>query len=529
MAGGLIQLVAYGTQDLFITKDPQITFFKIVYRRHTNFSTELIEQPFTHTPEFGKRVTCVLSRNGDLIRKMYLVAVLPRIPQFIDDNNNIDVITKFAWVRRVGYSLISNIEIEIGGEVIDEQYGDWLNIWHELTVTSEKDISKMLGDIKELTDFSNGKQTYKMFIPLQFWFNRVAGLALPIVGLQYNHIKINLEINNFNKLYKLAPTHYINIDNDFVNYEPFEFIEQVINGVQSLAQFVHFDLVERRLYLFRVTDNPFTSVTEPDSSKIQTEEAQDQLLYEKDADGNLVNDSYLIKGLTTKFEAMPRINATEKTHINRSVQFDNIVLKSAFMLVEYIFLDAEERIRFSQSRHEYLIEQILYNGEKVIDGINQKFKIGFTQPVKEVIWVSQLTITTNTRLNDHFNYSDSLIKDKSGKSIGKNIIQKATMAFNGQDRLSVRDNSYFSHIQPYQHHTVAPSVGINAYSFALHPEKHQPSGVANMSKIDNIRLRLEVVPEIDFIKTARLRFYGINYNILRIANGISGLVFSRDQ
>jgi len=528
MTGGLIQLVAYGNQDLFVTKDPQITFFKIVYRRHTNFSTEIIEQPFTHTPEFGKRVTCILSRNGDLIRKVYLVAVLPRIPQFTDENNNIDVISKFAWVKRVGYALIKNVEIEIGGEVIDEHYGDWLNIWHELTVTREKDISEMLGDVKELTEFTNGKKSYQLFIPLQFWFNRVAGLALPIVSLQYNHIKINVEINEFEKLYKVAPTHVINIDNDFVNFEPFELIEQNVDGVISLAQFIHFDIVERQLYLFRITNNGFLSVTETDPTKIQTEEAQDALLYEKDAQGNLINEKFLIKGLTSKFPAMPRINAVESTFTNRSVDFDNIVLRDAYMLVEYIFLDDEERVRFSQSRMEYLIEQLLFNGEKTIDGINQKFKIGFTQPVKELVWVSQLTLAQNTRINEHFNYTDSFKTDENGDYIGKNIITKATIFFNGQERISLRDIGYFSQTQIYQHHKHNVPEGINVYSFCINPEKHQPSGVANMSKIDNVRLRLEVIPDIDFINTSKLRIYGINYNILRIANGISGLVFSRD-
>lgn len=528
MTGGLIQLVAYGAQDLFITKEPQITFFKIVYRRHTNFSTEMIEQPFTHKAEFGKRVTCILSRNGDLIRKVYLVVELPRIPQFKDEDNEIDIITKFSWVRRVGYALIKKIEIEIGGELIDEQYGDWLNIWNELTVLKDKDISKMIGDIKELTDFTNGKRVYKLYIPLQFWFNRTAGLALPVVSLQYNHIKINLEINDFDRLYRVAPTHYINIDNDFVNFKQFEFIEQNVDGVVSLAQFIHFDIVERRLYLFRVTDNGFLSVTENDPNLIQTEGDQDRILYQRDLQNNLINDKFLIKGKTTEFEAMPRINSMERSFTNRSVDLNNIVLKNAFLLVEYIFLDGEERIKFSQSRHEYLIEQIQFNGEKTIDGLHQKFKLGYTQPIKEIIWVTQLTQSQNIRINDHFNYSSSLIKDENDNPMCGNIITKATLQFNGQERISFREIDYFSKIQLLQHHKHSPCEGINAYSFAVTPEKHQPSGSANMSKIDNLRLRLEVLPEIDFRTTAKLRVYAINYNVLRIANGISGLVFSRD-
>jgi hypothetical protein len=457
------------------------------------------------------------------------VAVLPRIPQFIDEDNEVDAITKFRWVKRIGYALIDKAEIEIGGEVMDEHYGDWLNVWHELTVTQEKNIDQMLGDVRTLTEYSNGKRIYKLFIPLQFWFNRFAGLALPIVSLQYNHIKINIEIAPLRKLYTVAPTHSIGIDNDFVNFEPFEYIEQIVDGERSLAQFVHFDIVNRSLFLYRITDESFKSVTETDITKIQTEADQDRLLFARDAQGNLVNSQYLIRGLTSEFEVMPRINAREEIHVNRTIDFNNIVLKDAFMLVEYIYLDDEERVRFSQARHEYLIEQLQFNGERTINGLHQQFKLGFTQPSKELVWVTQLSQVQNTRLNDNFNYTDSFIKDDDGNTTGNNIVTRGTLLFNGKERVSLRDINYYSNLQPYQNHTNGPAEGISVYSFSLNPEKHQVSGVANFSKIDNIRLRLEVQPQIDFVQTAKLRVYGVNYNILRIANGISGLVFSRDN
>jgi len=525
MSAGLIQLVAYGAQDIFLTNDPQITFFKIVYRRHTNFSTEMIPQYFNSQPDFGKRITAVLSRSGDLIRRIYLVAVLPKIPQFKNEDQEIDGITKFAWVRRIGYALIKSVEIEIGGELIDRQFGDWLNIWHELNRPDEKNIDKIIGDVSELRDLTNGKKIYKLFIPLQFWFCRFAGLALPIVSLQYNHIKINIELSQFNKCYQIAPTHYINIDNDFVNFQNGEYLEQTINGVRSFAKFVNFDIIERRLYISRITDEEFQSVTESDPEKIKTEQQQDQILYARDDDtGILINNRYLIRGLSTGFEAMPRINSSERIHTNRSVRLDNIVLKEAFLLVEYIFLDDEERVRFSQARHEYLIEQVFYNGEKTIDGLHSNFKLGFTQACKELIWISQLTLAQKLRNNAHFNYTDSMIDGK-----GSNIIKQETLLFNGKDRITFRDSGYFTHIQPYQYHRHAPSPGINVYSFSHHPEGHQPAGSANLSKIDDVRLRATVTSDITFEYTAKLRVYAIVYNVLRVSNGISGLVFSIDH
>lgn len=519
MSGGLIQLVAYGIQDLYLTKDPQITFFKIVYRRHTNFSSEVIPQSFIHTPNFGRKVTCVLARDGDLIGKMHLVLVLPHIPQFKDECGNIDMITKFAWVRRIGFALIKNIEIELGNELIDKQYGDWLNIWHELTIPDNKDLSRMLGDIKELTEFTNGKKSFKLFVPLQFWFNRFPGLALPALSLQYNHIKLNLELRDFDEVSLISPTHYININNDFVNFKPFEFIQQTVGGSTALGRFSHFDIINRKLYFWKLSKDKFISLKEDDPEQVQVDIDQDILPFSQ----------FLIKGLTSKFEVLPRINAIERLHKTKSLRSNSVNIKDAFLLVEYIFLDSEERVRFYQAKNEYLIEQIQFNGEATIDGMNQSFRLGFTQPCKELIWVSQLNCALNTKVNDLFNYSDSLLRNENDELIGNNIIREETLIFSGKERVSFRDSDYFTLIQPYQYHIHNPATGINVYSFSLHPEKHQPSGSANFSELENTRLKLTVSPDIDFINTAKLRVYARVNNILRIANGISGLVFSNDR
>jgi hypothetical protein len=522
MAGGLIQLVAYGAQDMFLTKDPQITFFKMVYRRHTNFSTEVIPQYFIQTPNFGNRVSCVLSKNGDLISKIHLVAILPNIPEFKDINGNPDILSKFAWVRRIGYALIKTVEIEIGNELIDRQYGDWLNIWHELYLPNNMDIDKIIGDVQELYDFTNSKKSYKLIIPLRFWFNRIYGLALPVVSLQYNHITINLELNDTNKCYNVIPTDYIAVDNDLVNFIDYEYIEQIIEGVSSLARYIHFDVINRYMYIWRISNNSFKSVTVSDNTKIMTEQQQREILYKRDKSGNFVNQQYFIIGLESKFEAMPRINSSERVVINSSVNLKNISLNDSYLLVEYIFLDDTERMRFAQSKHEYLIQQLAYNGENTLNGINQSFKIGFTKPCIELYWVTQLNQAI--KINSTFNYSDSLIdNNKTG-----NILVKQSILFNGQERVTTRDSYYFTDLQIYEHHTNSHNV-INTYSFALYPEKNQISGAVNMSKIDNILLKVSSNPNINFNNTAKIRIYGLTENILRIVHGISGLVFANDS
>jgi hypothetical protein len=178
-----MQLVAYGAQDIYLTGNPQITFFKVVYRRHTNFALEAIEQTFNGTVDFGRKVSCTVSRNGDLIHRTYLQLDLPALTG-----------TNVCWTRNIGHSLIDYVNIEIGGQEIDRHYGDWFNIWNELTQTAEKEdgYSVLIGNTTALTTPSSSIPATTLYVPLQFWFNRNAGLALPLIALQYHEVKFNI-------------------------------------------------------------------------------------------------------------------------------------------------------------------------------------------------------------------------------------------------------------------------------------------------------------------------------------------------
>merc|ERR1712196_52567 len=192
MGGGLMQLVAYGAQDIYLTGNPQITFFKVVYRRHTNFSMEAIEQTFNGSADFGKRVTCTVSRNGDLMHKVSLQVTVPAVDASAGS---------FRWLNWLGHILIKYAEVEIGGQRIDKHYGDWMHIWNELSQTAEKKAgyANMVGNVPALTgltvaDASGAKvPEMDLYIPLEFWFCRNPGLALPLIALQYHEVKINLE------------------------------------------------------------------------------------------------------------------------------------------------------------------------------------------------------------------------------------------------------------------------------------------------------------------------------------------------
>ena len=189
MGGGLLQLVAYGAQDVYLTGNPQITFFKVVYKRHTNFAMEAIQQTFTGAVGFGNTIYCQISRNGDLIHRAYLQVQLPATD------------TTDKYVNYVGLRLLKSVSIEIGGQQIDKHYADWLYIWNELSLPVGKRSAWefMVGADSDVT-----KGGATLYIPLEFWFCRNIGLALPLIALQYHEVKIKIEFENMNNcLYTL--------------------------------------------------------------------------------------------------------------------------------------------------------------------------------------------------------------------------------------------------------------------------------------------------------------------------------------
>ena len=313
MGGGLMQLVAYGAQDVYLTGNPQITFWKVTYRRYTNFAIESIEQTFNGQADFGRRVTCTISRNGDLAYRTYLQVTLPEINQNM--GVTVDGVSRnyARWLDFPGEQLISQVEVEIGGQRIDRQYGDWMHIWNQLTMTADqqKGYFKMVGNTTQLTfitdpnfadidgpcDAAGPRQVCAprkalpettLYVPLQFWYCTNPGLALPLIALQYHEVKINLD---------LRP------------------IDECLWAVGDLA-----------------------------------------------CTGSSAQTSTL--------------------SYNQS-------LVAASLYVDYVFLDSDERRRFAQNPHEYLISQLQFTGDESVGSSSNKIKLNFNHPCKELIWVVQ--------------------------------------------------------------------------------------------------------------------------------------------
>jgi len=571
-----MQLVAYGAQDVYLTGNPQITFWKVTYRRYTNFAIESIEQTFNGQADFGRRVQCIISRNGDLAYRTYLQVTLPEINQLMGlgsyaTGQNQGVYAR--WLDFPGEQLIAQVEVEIGGQRIDRQYGDWMHIWNQLTMTSEQERGyyKMIGNTTQLTFITdpsfadvdgpcdsiaprqvcaprNALPETTLYVPLQFWFCTNPGLALPLIALQYHEVKINLDIRP---------------------------IDECLWAVTTL----------------NCNTNPYT-------------------------------------GSAGQYSTGKPVPAT--IAYNQS-------LVAASLYVDYVFLDTDERRRMAQNPHEYLITQLQFTGDESVGSSSNKIKLNFNHPVKELIWVVQpdqnvdycSSLVCDSLLfkvlgPQPFNYTDAidalpnaihafggpnavaspngyidvrgLFADAGAEDAyipgdftgywhgpsnpytepnmagsgphlsypdpttlaptigsttsaessvsdagtfvltetslgmhcwGLNPVVTAKLQLNGQDRFSEREGSYFSWVQPYQSHTRNPDEGINVYSFALRPEEHQPSGTCNFSRIDNATLQLVLSnATVEGTKTAKVRVYATNYNVLRIMSGMGGLAYS---
>lgn len=507
MTGGIIQLVARGNQDIYLTEDAQITFFKIVYRRHTNFSMETIKQRFNKEPNFDEKMSATLARLGDLCGQIYVVIELPSVSNISETEEYY-----FRWVEHIGFSIIKSVEIEIGGKLIDKHYGEWLYIWHELTETKEG-INKMIGNIPELTQLSKTKNSYKLYIPLQFWFCKNYGVALPLVNLQFSEVRINLELNSASNCYVASPTHYITIHEDIVNFKQGELIKQVLNnGTTAYGEYVYYDKLLKRLYYNKLSqkNSPFVSIS---NSNILSDAEKNTILREEN------NSYYRIYGTTTKYEVIPQINSLEKKFKIPSINTLNII--DCYLLVNYMYLDEEEREKFSNTKHEYLIEQIQYSGDKFVESHGSKVNLSFENSTKEIIWVVQSV--NNKQRKEYFNYTNN-----PDRYIGSSLIINETVQINGNDRITEREAKYFDTIQLYQNHKKAVNTGINCYSFCLFPSLYQPSGPINMSQVTNLSIKLNLDNTVTPTNPASLRCYAISNNILRVTNGIAGLVFNND-
>ena len=219
MTGGLLQLAAYGAQNIYLSGNPQITFFTAVYRRHTNFAIQNVSQYFTGNADFGQKVYCQVDRIGDLINQVFLRVILPSLEpyNYVDENGNL---VEYFWVNSVGNALIKIIELEIGGVIIDRQFGLWMEIWSELTVPAGKRAGyyDMIGKSDNPVNLGNNKGL-SLYMPLNFWFCKNIGLSLPLISLQAQDVRIIVTFRRYEELIISSDGKPINVGNSNLQIE----------------------------------------------------------------------------------------------------------------------------------------------------------------------------------------------------------------------------------------------------------------------------------------------------------------------
>ena len=479
MGGGLMQLVAYGAQDIYLTGNPQITFFKVVYRRHTNFSMECIEQTVAGTSTLSTGTTSgdvTISRNGDLVSGVYVTSAKAGITD--------------------GSALIASVDLEIGGQLIDRHFKEWNQVWQELTTPAAKQAGlKCMQNSFTHTHTSTGQANSigMVQIPLYFWFCRNPGLALPLIALQYHEVKLKFTWGTSTEAGTTATckvwADYIYLDTD---------------ERRRFAQVSHEYLIEQLQKDSFAADNK--------SFDLNFNHPVKELIWTSAAINAYVNAKLVLNG-HDRFEPqeeeyfqlrqpyqyhtnIPGYNITYHENGNAVGTYTDtgVVANHDTPTATKATIAAGTTITFHADTSEI---PIVGDGLSVSTSTNKR-------------------LTTTAESQNH----PYTVTGRTGLVITVSPAIKADSLPTGyQD-----DDELYIYIVS-RHVNDLPSVSnltkkINVYSFALKPEEHQPSGTCNFSRIDNAQLMFNTANGEAF------NIYAVNYNVLRIMSGMGGLAYS---
>ena len=635
MSGGLMQLVAYGAQDIYLTGNPEITFFKVVYRRYTNFAVETIDLTFNGTADFGKQSNVLITRNGDLVTRMYLKIQLTKLQ--LQNFSTVDELQRqtylFAYVREIGNFIIDNIRFEIGGTQIDKHWGHWMYTWHDLTkdVNNEPAYRALVGDVDELTALrfpdSQGyvANEYVLFTPLIFWCNTNTGLALPLIALQYHEVRLWFEFSRFRDLIVYSNNLTLGKLNNG---------NGVFGNASLLVDYVYIDTEERRRfaqigheYLINqlqytgvqtVTQNPLRITTQfnhPSKEFIWNINSgyyisgdAPFLAYSNSDDWTLALD-YAAKNVVTgevtvgdaqdlpvpgnEKEPVVNISAGTYNEWNKiNIVTTNTRNTSKYAVFTYnagagvddtatspndlaITLYEQSNGSAVNTTPAFLFRRdVLLNPDYLSYNLGDyvtKFQIVIfytavdpagagiagtltysVLPIESDITVRDVSVPLSRWLDNRFTVAENgngyapmdiwaILPTVTGLLIDNkyNPVQSGVIQLNGQDRFQPREGAYFNLIETYNYHHSTPSAGTNVFSFALHPEQHQPSGTCNLSRIDNTLINLKLYfdtpypdpsrnpPPLSIVSnTSECHVYCTNYNVLRVMSGMGGLAYS---
>ena len=481
-----MQLVAYGAQDIYLTGNPQITFFKVVYRRHTNFAMECVEQTLSGTTTAGaSEVTCTatVSRNGDLVGKMYVTSSTTGITD--------------------GDSIIEQVDVEIGGQRIDRHYKEWLQVWAELTTPDSKALAykNMTGALSHGLNSTNTVGVGMVQLPLQFWFNRNPGLALPLIALQYHEVKVKLTLGTSTAIGAAAV-------------------------VKLWADYIYLDTDERRRFAQVSHEYLIEQLQREDSSsntshKLNFNHPVKELVWTSDIANNYETAKLQLNG-HDRFAAQEEeyFQLRQPMDCHTAVPGANVPMSDRPVMLSTPIIvssgDAASVATIGTADNTFEVRAAATSNLKLYSAAAADIDI----KVGDVLLISYPTAA------DH-EVSVHCVVDAVETAPANGAVAIYTLSFNAgmgtsdtfvDGAAGAGSVTVVARLQDPLSRCSQLNKKINVYSFALKPEEHQPSGTCNFSRIDNAKLMLDVANAVTI--------YAVNYNVLRVMSGMGGLAYS---
>lgn len=470
--GGLMQLVAYGAQDVYLTGQPKVTFFQSTYKRHTNFAMECVQQTVSGAGGNGGVYSVTISRNGDLVGDMFL-ALQPTqtsAAQLTSTNSNFDM----SWVAE---RAIERVELYIGGQLIDRHQQTWFRLYAEVFLDDTKKMD--YGRLTSSSVVNNVGQTSpsKVYLPLLFFFNRHPGLFLPLIALQYHEVRIDLVLSSYYSSYfGMAPEVWANV------------MYLDASERERFAKNTHEYLIEQVQHIA------------PDAIGVSSENAPAI---------TRLNFNHPVKELIWCYvnnQTSPSTNLNSMWNFSSSTANVNVTVNPQQLPQNGMNL-LPNQIGVPRIFVPPILSSNLYIAQELGAVSDRTISLQSNVTTGNVFWIESGLPNYGTA-NTVYGYE-----------VGP--LHKFKLILNGTDRFVEQPGKYFNQYQPYQYHSGAPYPGIYVYSFALKPEEHQPSGTLNFSRIDSAVLNVTAAAS-----ATRARVYAVNYNVLRIMSGMGGLAYS---
>jgi hypothetical protein len=606
MGGGLIQLAIYGTQDIFLTGTPQITFFKIIYRRHTNFAMESIQQHFIGVANFGQEMTAIIDKLGDLMNRVYLEIDLPKIDLLKNSShwkmNQLDA--KKQYDKSLQYYQLVYEYISINTDIIRK--------FRVLLKTNNiliNDIIETMNDNNFIGDLVEKRERLRIYITDNNNFNDIeefAGTGFDLIQ-QINRtdaqIIFNSTVGSIKKLYKNTSHEEISsiirkemgriiekilysemkdfymkayniyiykqklyqsfIDGTYVERYKFAWVEEIGHAIIDQIEIkIGSQLIDKHtgdwLILFNKIftreyqiENYYKMIGNVTELTIFDDKAKNiykliipfQFWFCRNTGLSLplVALKYHDIMFTVKLKDLSKLCYVEDDPnlmdiSNIQAQYDINVI-GAKLYIDYIFLDSDERRRFAQSTHEYLIEIVQYNDFTDVIGKQYSAHLNFVHPTKFIIWfVQPMHYRENPTGRNKCQWNNfGTNRDKTGYTM-----KSAYLKLNSYNRTDPSiDINFYNYVQPYLYFRRSPTDGCNIYSFAIKPMEHQPSATINLSRIDDFSIVLVFTKEFlniieqenpgDIAVGIYFGAYIMSYNILRIISGMAGLAFQKSK